>query len=138
MRQWKVHPRIAVGAALAALSLGPAAWAQPRGPEAPRPDESVSLQGNEAASWRADPHIKAFYELSKVTLGKGAAGVDVAAYERQSYAIFRAFGTSRRMDPEGMVDHLKAIPRQVVQIVKEDPSVLDSYDNFTVALFGPP
>jgi hypothetical protein len=41
------------------------------------------------------------------------------------------------MTPEGMVDHLKLIPRQVVQIVKEDPHVLDSYDNFVAATFGP-
>jgi len=36
-----------------------------------------------------------------------------------------------------MVDHLKLIPRQVVQIVKEDPHVLDSYQNFVDATFGP-
>jgi hypothetical protein len=41
------------------------------------------------------------------------------------------------MTPEGMVDHLKLIPRQVVQIVKEDPHVLDSYPNFVAATFGP-
>ena len=39
--------------------------------------------------------------------------------------------------PEGMVDHLKDIPQQMVGIVKDDPKVLDSYDNFIVALMGP-
>ncbi len=41
------------------------------------------------------------------------------------------------MSPDGMVDHLKDIPRQLVSIVKDDPKVLASYDNFTVALMGP-
>jgi hypothetical protein len=36
-----------------------------------------------------------------------------------------------------MQDHLKLIPRQVVQIVKDDPKVIDSYDNFVAATFGP-
>ena len=36
-----------------------------------------------------------------------------------------------------MVDHLKDIPGQMVGIAKDDPKVLDSYDNFVVALMGP-
>jgi hypothetical protein len=36
-----------------------------------------------------------------------------------------------------MIDHLKNIPREMVGIVKQDPQVLDSYENFLVALRGP-
>ena len=36
-----------------------------------------------------------------------------------------------------MQDHLKLIPRQVIQIVKEDPKVLDSFESFTDAMIGP-
>ena len=39
--------------------------------------------------------------------------------------------------PEHMQDHLKLIPRQIVGIVKDAPKVLDSYDNFVMALMGP-
>jgi hypothetical protein len=42
------------------------------------------------------------------------------------------------MDPEKMVDHLKDIPRQLVQIVTVDPKVLVSCRNFDVALVSPP
>src|SRR5258708_3046977 len=68
---------------------------------------------------------------------QGPAKVDVAASEQKSFAIFRDFGASRGMKPDAMQDHLKLIPRQMVQIVKEDPHVLDSYDNFIAAGFGP-
>jgi hypothetical protein len=36
-----------------------------------------------------------------------------------------------------MVDHLKNIPREMVMIVKRDPTVLESYESFMVALRGP-
>ena len=67
----------------------------------------------------------------------GPGKVDVDGYEQKSFAIFRDFAPVMHMTPEGMVDHLKLIPRQVVQIVKEDPHVLDTYDNFVAATFGP-
>jgi hypothetical protein len=37
-----------------------------------------------------------------------------------------------------MQDHLKLIPRQIVDIVKEAPHALDSFETFTEALIGPP
>lgn len=36
-----------------------------------------------------------------------------------------------------MVDHLELIPGQVVQIVKDDPRVLDSFESFIDAMVGP-
>ena len=49
----------------------------------------------------------------------------------------RDFGVAMGVGPEKMQDHLKLIPRQVAQIAKEDPKVLDSFDNFVEALVGP-
>jgi len=51
--------------------------------------------------------------------------------------IFTAFADATGSSREAMLDHLKGIPRQVVGIVREDPSVLDSYDAFWAALAGP-
>jgi hypothetical protein len=79
-----------------------------------------------------------FYDLTKTTLGRGTEGIDFPAYRQKSYAIFRDFAASHGWTPEVMVDHLKDIPAQMVQIVKEDPKVLDSYASFRDALFGPP
>jgi hypothetical protein len=76
--------------------------------------------------------------MSILTVSAANAGrVDAAAYEQRAYAIFRTFAESLGANPDGMIDHLKAIPREMVSIVAADPKVLDSYDNFLVALRGP-
>jgi hypothetical protein len=68
---------------------------------------------------------------------RAARRVDAGAYEQRSYAIFRAFAESLGANPDGMIDHLKAIPREMVGIAAADPKVLDSYESFLVALRGP-
>jgi hypothetical protein len=119
----------ALAAALAAMSPLVAAQTQQH-------SGSTSLQGDTRA-WSDNAHMHAFYDLTRQTLGKGAPALDFEGYREKSYAIFRAFGVSMGMSAEGMVDHLKDIPAQLVDIVKDDPEVLDSYDNFKVALMGP-
>jgi len=109
-------------------------WGKPQA--APNGDVTVKMQGDQSA-WINNDHMRGFYALSQETLGKDAPPLDFASYREKSYAIFRAFGTSVGGDPEMMVDHLKDIPGQMVDIVKDDPEVLDSYDNFVVALMGP-
>jgi hypothetical protein len=122
---------------LAAAALGvPAALAQ-HGAE-PAQAETVTLdaQGH-YPEWEHGPHMVEFYALSVEALRADAGRVDVADYERRSYTIFRAFAESLGVNPDGMVDHLKAIPREMVTIVARDPKVLDSYESFLVALRGP-
>ncbi len=130
---------LVIGAALvAALTVGAHAWSQHatgkplHGSAAPQ-----NMQGNDEQSWINDPHMHAFYTLSAKTFAKGAPTPDVAAYEQQAFAIFRDFGTSRGIAPDKMQDHLKLIPRQIAQIAKDDPAVIDNYDNFVAATFGP-
>jgi hypothetical protein len=138
-------PFVAVGMIALALALVAAgARAQPSGHPALPPghpavsaEEAHSLQGNDAHAWISDPHVHAFYDATRAAFAAGPSKVDVNAYEQTSFAIFREFGASMGMSPQQMQDHLKLIPRQVVQIVKEDPTVLDSYDNFVAATFGP-
>ncbi|MET0272801.1 MAG: hypothetical protein ABW360_07400 [Phenylobacterium sp.] len=128
-----IRHRLAAGLILALLALGPAqAQDGTRAPAA-----TANLQGNDPASWIADPHMHEFYATVVAAFAGGPDKVDVAALEAKSFAIFRAFGAARGMRPEAMQDHLKLIPRQVVQIAREDPHVLDSYDNFVAATFGP-
>lgn len=98
--------------------------------------QTLNLQGDQSA-WINNDHMRGFYALSKEMLGKNAPPLDVESYREKSYAIFRAFGKSMGGDPDMMVDHLKDIPGQIVTIVRDDPKVLDSYDNFVVALMGP-
>lgn len=128
--------------ASACALLSATACAQPRhgqsGHRAPAAagGQAVDLQGDPRA-FMDNRHIRAFYALSVETLGKGTKDVDIAAYEQKSYAIFRAFGAERGPSAEGMQDHLKLIPRQVVKIVQEDPHALDSFETFTDAMVGP-
>jgi hypothetical protein len=127
----------ALAALLVALAGSPA-LAQHHDAQAPDSGSSTrDLQGDPAA-FLSSPHVRAFYDLSVATLGPSAPKQpDIAAYEQKSYALFRALGESRGMSGAAMQDHLKLIPRQVVQIVEDDPHVLDSYDAFMEALVGP-
>jgi hypothetical protein len=123
----------------------PHAAAQAHAPQGPQAvgqsgDVTVDIQGG-YDEWRRSPFIQQYYELTKASFANGADKVDFAAYQEKSYAIFRAFGAASgggKAAEEGMLDHLKDIPRQMVGIVKEDPSVLESYDKFWIALSGPP
>lgn len=102
------------------------------------PAETVTLdaQGGDYPEWFNNTHMVEFYALS-VEMLRASTEVDAPEYERKSYAIFRLFAESLGADPDGMIDHLKAIPREMVGIVAADPTVLDSYANFLVALRGP-
>jgi hypothetical protein len=134
---------IAACALIAALALGGQAAAYPASGAKPAPapattqaTSTANMQGDDSV-WRTSPYIHAFYDLTKATYGGHAAKVDLDAYEQKSYAIFRDFGVAMGVGPEHMQDHLKLIPRQIDGIVREDPKVLDSYDNFVLALMGP-
>jgi len=129
--------RLSFLTAVAVLALATVAQAQHAGAPAPSPSgRTVDLQGD-PRGFVNNPHIRAFYALSVETLRPGAPPVDVKAYEEKSFAMFRALGASMGGSPEAMQDHLKLIPRQVIQIAKDDPKVLDSFEAFTEALIGP-
>jgi hypothetical protein len=86
----------------------------------------------------ADGLVRGFYDITLSAFANGAAHVDLPSYEAESFAYFRANAAQMRADPEQLVAHLKDIPRQLVQIVKEDSSVLDQCESFMLALHGPP
>jgi len=137
----------AAASLLAALALTSAAAAHPPATQAPAGHApaaatspgttTVNIQGNDAKAWAADAHMHAFYDTTVAAFAQGPAKVDVDAYEQKSFAIFRDFGVAKGVGGPAMQEHLKLIPRQMVGIVKEDPKVLDSYENFILALMGP-
>jgi hypothetical protein len=96
---------------------------------------TVNFQ-DDANEWKRSPHMHAYYDETVKTFASGM-DVDLDAYEARSFAIFREFARANGWSEEGMIDHLKLIPRQVAGIVKEDPAVLKSYDAFWAALVGP-
>lgn len=96
---------------------------------------TVSFQ-DDATEWKRSPHMHAYYDETVKTFANGS-DIDVDAYQARSFAIFREFARANGWSEEAMIDHLKLIPRQVVGIVKENPTVLQSYDAFWAALVGP-
>jgi hypothetical protein len=101
--------------------------------------QSITLNAQPGTEeFRRDPHMRAFYDLAVQEFADGPDNVDLVDFEQKSFAIFRSFGESIGGSPDAMQDHLKDIPRQMIGIVKEDPHTLDNYDNFAVALLGPP
>ena len=108
-----------------------------RGDAAPPQTITLDAQGGDYPEWFQNPHMVEFYALSVAMLRANAGPVDGAAYEQRAYVIFRGFAASIGADPDGMIAHLKGIPREMVGIVANDPDVLDSYENFLVALRGP-
>jgi len=128
--------RTLTAALAAALCLAAAAPAFAQHPPAAPAPQTKNLQGDQSA-WINDPHWRAYYELTRQTFAAGPDKVDEAAYQAKSYALFRDFAAAHGMKPEMMVEHLKLIPGQVVKIVREDPTVLTSYQNFVDATFGP-
>jgi hypothetical protein len=95
---------------------------------------TVDIQG--ANEWKRSPHMRAYYDFTATTFANGT-DIDVDAYEAKSFALFREFARANGRNEQGMVDHLKLIPRQIVGIVKENPAVLKDYDSFWAALAGP-
>lgn len=95
---------------------------------------TVDIQG--ANEWKQSPHMRAYYDATVATFANGP-DIDVDAYEARSFALFREFARANGMNEQGMIDHLKLIPRQVVGIVTENPAVLNDYDAFWAALAGP-
>jgi hypothetical protein len=123
---------------LAAAALASGTASAQHGAGAPEPATvTLDAQGGDYPEWFQNPHMVEFYALSVEMLRASSGRVDAAAYEQRAYGIFRAFAESMGANPDGMIDHLKAIPREMVSIVAADPKVLDSYENFLVALRGP-
>ncbi|NKB32450.1 MAG: hypothetical protein GKR91_05070 [Pseudomonadales bacterium] len=78
------------------------------------------------------------YDITVEEFAVGADSVGLAEYENSVFTYVRTSENFPYGDREGWVDHIKAIPAQMIDIVREDPAVLDSCANFSVALVGPP
>ena len=104
---------------------------------APPGQASINLQGNDTAAFMTNPNIRAYYDLTVKTFAGGPDKVNFPVYREQSYVLFRAMGVAMGVGPGAMQAHLKDIPGQVLQIVREDPAVLKDFEAFKVALVGP-
>ena len=78
------------------------------------------------------------YALTVEVFALGAENVNLSEYEQKVFALAIASEEFSGASAEAIKDHIKDIPRQLVEIIREDPAVLDSCSNFSVALVGPP
>lgn len=85
-----------------------------------------------------DAFYVGLYDLSKDVFGAGIQNVDTSDYRERVFHYIRTTDTFTMGDREAWVDHVKDIPGQLVDIIGEDPKVLDNCSNFSVALVGPP
>ena len=91
----------------------------------------------EQAPWINDPRMHEFYQATVEAFANGADRVDQAAYEQRCREIFTRFAQANNMPVEGVLDHLKAIPGEMLGNARRDPQILASYDAFLKALMGP-
>ncbi len=78
------------------------------------------------------------YALTVEVFADGAENVNLSEYEQKVFALAIHSEEFSGASVEAVIDHIKDIPRQLVEIIREDPAVLDSCSNFSVALVGPP
>lgn len=77
------------------------------------------------------------YALTVDVFAGGAANVNLDDYTAQVNALVHSSKEFEGSADE-FVEHIKDIPGQLLEIISEDPTVLDSCANFSVALVGPP
>lgn len=131
--------KIGVLVVTAAMVLAPwSAVGEPQQHGANAGSKTVDLQGGRMDC--SNSMVKGFYDISKEVFAAGPDKVDLEAYKQRTFAFMRkdvlAHGGSEQ-SAAGWVDHVKDIPRQMIGIVKADPKVLDSCEEFSVALSGP-
>ena len=98
---------------------------------------TVSIRQNDYALC-TDPFYVGLYDLTVTVFAIGAENVELANYQQQMVNYIRTSDTFSEGDREAFVEHVADIPRQLVEIIREDATVLDSCSNFSVALVGPP
>ena len=126
--------------AFAAALLAAPALAQPPAAQISTPQAPASKtydMRDEAAGWINDPNVHAFYQATVEAFAHGPDHVDREAYLKRSREIFTALAAAHGMPADQVLDHVKAIPDEVIVWATRDPQTLASYDNFVVALFGP-
>ncbi|PCH60375.1 MAG: hypothetical protein COC19_06010 [SAR86 cluster bacterium] len=98
---------------------------------------TVSIRQDDSMLRCGMPFYDNFYALTVSVFSVGSGNVDVSDYEQQVFKLIRS-----SMQFEGFADefveHVKDIPGQLVKIIQQDPQVLDSCSNFSIALLGPP
>ena len=99
-------------------------------------EATVSIRQNDFALC-GQPFYDDLYALTVEVFADGASSVVSSEYAARVFALVRA-AEEFAGNADAFVDHIKDIPDQLLQIIREDPTVLASCASFSVALVGPP
>jgi len=117
------------------VGLAPATYAQ-HGSKPLDAEATVSLRQNDFALC-GQPFYDGLYALTVKIFDESTGSVSPEYYAEQVFALVHS-SAEFVGSAAAFVDHIKDIPRQLVEIISEDPEVLASCENFSVALVGPP
>lgn len=78
------------------------------------------------------------YDFMKDVYIIGIENVSVELLEEKTFDYFSGLPNLSREETDAWIDHIQDIPAQFVEIIREDPAVLHSCANFSVAAVGPP
>lgn len=84
------------------------------------------------------PYFVEVYELSKDYLSRGAESAQEDEFAELMFSHARNSGFLSPDEAEAWIEHIKAIPGQMIDIYSEDPNALDTCLDFQVAAVGPP
>lgn len=118
-----------------AFFIGPVIAAQ-HGGGAEEFATSVSIRQNDLALC-GQPFYDNLYALTVEVFADGASKVMADDYAEQVFTLVRS-SAEFEGNAAAFIDHIKDIPGQLLEIIREDPEVLASCANFSVALVGPP
>ena len=98
---------------------------------------TVSMAQNDFDLCDEDFYV-GFYEVTRGVYAANAGDVSVAELENATFNYIRNYPSMSDAEAEAWVEHIDLIPGQLVDIIAEDPGVIESCANFSVALVGPP
>lgn len=108
------------------------------------PDDSTAAAGSAMSLMQTDialcdqPYFVEVYELSVEYFATGIDNVQAEDFAELMFDHARHSGYFSAQEAEAWIEHIKAVPGQFVEIIREDPAVLDNCYNFQVAAVGPP
>lgn len=84
-----------------------------------------------------EPVFQEYYQLTVKAFAAGPASVDEEKFRQDTFDLMKTSDFFGDLTPEQIVDHIKDIPGQLIQIIREDASVLENCENLSIALIGP-
>lgn len=99
---------------------------------------TISFAQNDDFNLCNEPFWLAYYEMMQEVYAVGIENVTTASLQEKTFAFIRSWPEFTPEQAERRVEHVKDIPGQFVTIIRDDPTVLDSCANFSVAAVGPP